>query len=173
MRGLRSEMTVKKKAGQSESKTTRTLAHRFAELEDKEAIATLICQMNWLADENRLDELLDCFVDDLFYDVGKFGTYRGKAALRAFYEQTVGPFSMRIHRTTNQVIELQGARAKARCYWRADLVMQGRALISSGHYYDELLKLHGHWKVQVRRATITYMCPLEDGWAKTRMMSLE
>lgn len=166
-------MTVKKKAGQSKSKTTRTLAHRLAELEDKEAIATLISQMNWLADENRLDELMECFADDLFYDVGKFGAYRGKPALRGFYEQMVGPFSMRIHRTTNQVIELHGARAQARCYWRADLVMQGKALISSGHYHDELLKVHGQWKVQARRATITYMCPLEDGWAKTRMMSME
>ena len=149
-----------------------TPGQRLAELEDREAIRSLVDRMNWLADENRLDDLLDCFVDDLLYDVGDFGTYRGKAALRGFYEQTVAPFAMRIHHATNQMIELNGARAKSRCYWRAELVLAGKAIVSSGHYLDELVKVRGEWKVWTRKATITYMCPLEEGWAKTRMMRL-
>jgi ketosteroid isomerase-like protein len=151
---------------------SRSLARRVAELEDREAIRSLVNDMNWMADEGRFDDLLDCFTDDLVYDVGAFGTYHGKPALRAFYEQTVQPFTLRIHYAINQVIELAGEKAKSRCYWKAELELQGRALNSSGHYLDELVKQRGRWKVAKRTATITYMCPLDEGWAKTRMMTL-
>ena len=154
-------------------RTGNTIARRLAELEDRESIRSLVARMNWLADAGRLDDLLDCFSDDLEYDVGAFGNYRGKEQLRGFYEQTVAPFGMRIHHTTNQVIEVRGTRATSQCYWRAELVWKNRALTSSGHYLDELVKKSGAWKVRVRKATITYMCPLDEGWAQTRMMSLE
>lgn len=150
----------------------KTPGQRLVELEDREAIRSLVAGMNWFADEGRFDDLLNCFTDNLLYDVGEFGTYRGKVALRGFYEQTVAPFSMRIHHTTNQVIELDGNRAKSRCYWRAELVLGNQAIVSCGHYVDDLVKQRGEWKVWVRKATITYMCPLEEGWAKTRMMKL-
>jgi ketosteroid isomerase-like protein len=159
-----------------QKKTTKavsmSLARRVAELEDREAIRSLVNDMNWMADEGRLDDLLDCFTDDLVYDVGAFGTYKGKPALRGFYEQTVKAFTLRIHYKMNQVIELRGGKAKSRCYWKAELELHGRALNSSGHYLDELVKQRGRWKVAKRTATITYMCPLDEGWAKTRMMTL-
>ena len=164
-------MIAKKKAIKTRP-ARNTPAQRLIELEDRDAIRSLVARMNWFADDGRFDDLLGCFMDDLLYDVGEFGTYRGKTALRGFYEQTVGPFSMRIHHTTNQVIELNGNRAKSRCYWRAELVLGDQTIVSSGHYLDDLVKHHGEWKVWVRKATITYMCPLEEGWAKTRMMKL-
>jgi ketosteroid isomerase-like protein len=142
------------------------------ELQDREAIRTLLHEMNWLADQGDIPALLDCFTDDLVYDVGPFGRFHGKSELRGFYERTVMPFTMRIHRTANEVIEVNGGRAKCRCYWRAELELNRVALNSSGHYIDELVRQRGRWKVSRRTATITYMCPLQDGWAKTRIMKL-
>jgi ketosteroid isomerase-like protein len=165
-------MATKRARKKTPKPASKPLARRVMELEDRDAIRTLVQDMNWLADEDRLDDLLACFTDDLVYDVGAFGTYHGKQALRGFYEQTVRPFKLRIHTATNQVVELRGERAKSRCYWKAELELQGRALNSSGHYLDELVKRSGQWKIARRTATITYMCPLDEGWAKTRMMTL-
>ena len=164
---------AKKRANRKIAKpVSRSLVQRVIELEDRDAIRSLVNDLNWMADEERLDDLLACFTDDLVYDVGTFGTYRGKPALRAFYEQTVKAFKLRIHHATNHVIELKGGKAKSRCYWKAELELQSRAINSSGHYLDELVKQRGQWKVAKRTATITYMCPLDEGWAKTRMMTL-
>jgi len=149
-----------------------SLAKRVAAAEDRESIRSLVHDMNWMADQGRIDELLNCFTADLVYDVGTFGTYTGKPALRGFYEEVMRSFPMRIHSVTNQVIELRGTEAKSRCYWKAELDMLGRAVTSSGHYLDELIKLRGQWKVARRTATITYMCPLDEGWCKTRMMTV-
>ncbi len=146
---------------------------RLAELGDREAIRSLVNDMNWMSDEGRLDDLLDCFTEDLVYDVGAFGTFRSKPELRAFYEQTIKAFPMRIHYAMNQAIEVRGRKAKSRCYWKAELDLVGRgAVTSSGHYLDELVKQRGQWKVARRVANITYMCPVHEGWAKTRMMPL-
>ena len=148
------------------------LARRVTELEDREAIRSLIARMNWLADSRNFDELLECYTDDLVYDVGAFGTFHSKQELRQFYEQTVQPFAMTIHHSTNLVVETRGNRAQARCYWRAELELNGQAITGSGHYLDVLVKRAGSWKVQQRTATIRYMSPLHEGWAKTPMMKL-
>lgn len=148
------------------------LADRVATLEDRDAIRELIHELNWRSDENDLNGLMALFTDDVLFDVGSFGSFRGKAATRAFYEQTVATFEMRIHHATNQIIELGGDKARSRCYWQANLILQGRALVSSGHYFDELVKQNRRWLVAARKATITYLCPLDEGWAKTRLISL-
>jgi hypothetical protein len=153
-------------------RASRTLAQRVAELEDREAIRSLVNGMNWTADESRLDDLFDCFTDDVVFDVGAFGTYRGKPALRGFYEQTINSFPLRIHYVMNQVIGLRSVKAKSRGYWKAELDLLGRAVTSSGHYFDELVKQRGQWKLAKRTVTITYMCPLDEGWSKTRMMTM-
>ena len=148
------------------------LARRMTELEDREAVRSLVSRMNWLADTRNFDELIECYTDDLVYDVGEFGTFRSKKELRQFYEQTVKPFAMTIHHSTNVVVETRGNRAESHCYWRAELELNGQAITSSGHYLDVLVKRSGSWKVQQRTATIRYMTPLHEGWAKTRMMKL-
>ena len=166
---------AKKRVNRNQVKALPTsIAARLVELEDREAIRLLVNDLNWMSDEGRLDDLLDCFTDDLVYDVGAFGTFRTKPELREFYKQTTEAFPMRIHYAMNQVIELRGDKAKSRCYWKAELDLVGRgAVSSSGHYLDELVKQRGRWKVAKRVATITYMCPVDEGWAKTRMMTLE
>lgn len=173
MRQSRTEMAKKRAKKKAAKPAPKSLAQYVAELQDREAIRTVVNDMNWMSDEGRLDDLLECFTDDLVYDVGAFGTFRSKPELRAFYEQTIQAFPMRIHYAMNQVIDVNGGKAKSRCYWKAELDLTGRgAVTSSGHYLDELVKQGGRWKVAKRVATITYMCPVDEGWAKTRMMTL-
>jgi hypothetical protein len=144
----------------------------LAEWEDRESIRELIAHLNWLSDDGRLDELLAQFTDDLTYEVEGIAIFHDKASLRCFYEQVFDSFCMRIHRTSNQIIELLGDRANSKCYWRADLDKNGLALVSGGCYFDDLVRMDGVWRVKSRRATMAYLSPLDEGWARTRHFSL-
>lgn len=143
-----------------------------AELWDRHLILDLIHRLNWLSDGNQLDDLLDQFTDDLFYEIEGMATFRDKAALREFMVQVVGSFGMRIHRTSNPLIAVSTETAEAQSYWRADLELKGRSVVSAGHYFDKFRRVNGGWKISSRRATLTYMTPLDEGWGKLRYLSL-
>ena len=106
--------------------------------QDKEKIRDLICNLNWLSDDSQLDELLAQFTDDLTYEIEGMALLHDKPSLRSFYEQVFSTFTMRIHRTSNEIIEVLGDKAHSKCYWRADLVKNDLALVSAGRYFDEL-----------------------------------
>ncbi len=147
-------------------------ADAMAQWEAREKIRELIGILNWLSDDNKLDELLAQFTDDMTYEIEGMAVFHDKPALRKFLEEVVGSFGMRIHRTSNEIVEIFGETAKSRCYWRADLERGGKALVSAGKYFDEFVLTDGVWKVKSRRATMTYISPLEEGWARTRYFSL-
>jgi hypothetical protein len=142
------------------------------ELVSREQIRELIHRLNWLSDDNKLDELLAQFTDDLRYEVEGMAVFHDKSALRKFMEEVVGAFGMRIHRTSNEIVQTHGQRATAQSYWRADLELKGRAIVSAGRYFDDFVQVDGVWKVTARRATLTYISPLDEGWARTRFFSL-
>ncbi len=139
---------------------------------DQETIRDLICNLNWLSDDGRLDDLLAQFTDELAYEIEGMALLHDKPSLRAFYEQVFSTFTMRIHRTSNEIIEVSGDSARAKCYWRADLIRNDVALVSAGRYFDEFVRVNGTWKVRSRKATMTYISPLDEGWARTRYFNL-
>jgi hypothetical protein len=144
----------------------------LSDLVGREQLRDLIHRLNWLSDDNRLDDLLEQFTDDLRYEVEGMAVFHDKPSLRKFYEDVVGTFGMRIHRTSNELVEISGERATAQSYWRADLERQGRALVSAGRYFDEFVQVGGVWRVTSRKATLSYISPLDEGWARTRFFSL-
>ena len=140
--------------------------------QDKQIIRELICNLNWLSDDGQLEELLAHFMDDLVYEIEGMALLHDKPSLRAFYEQVFNTFTMRVHRISNEIIEVSGDTARAKCYWRADLVRADIALVSAGRYFDEFVRVNKTWKVRSRRATMTYISPLNEGWARTRHYGL-
>lgn len=140
--------------------------------ENREEVRQLLCKLNWLSDDSRLDDLLAQFTDDMTYEIEGMAVFHDKPSLRTFLEDVVGSFGMRIHRISNEIIEVSGDTAKSRCYWRADLERGGKALVSAGRYFDEFVRMDGVWRVKSRRATMTYISPLDEGWAQTRFFSL-
>jgi SnoaL-like domain len=139
---------------------------------DSEKIRELICNLNWLSDDGRLDDLLAQFTDELAYEIEGMALLHDKPSLRAFYEQVFRSFTMRIHRTSNEIIEVFGDNARSKCYWRADLIRNDVALVSAGRYFDEFVCVNNIWKIRSRRATMSYLSPLDEGWARSRYFNL-
>ncbi|MBZ5539986.1 MAG: nuclear transport factor 2 family protein [Acidobacteriia bacterium] len=148
------------------------LQARVCAQEDREAIRETIARMNWLSDAGDAVGHAALYTEDVAYDVGAFGVFRGREELRKFFEQVYASFRLREHRTSNLVIELRGDKASVRCYWQAHLIFQSRALISSGKYEDEWVNLNGRWLCAARKAPIAYLSPLEEGWARTPFLDL-
>jgi len=145
---------------------------RVRAAEDREAIREAIARMNWLSDAGDAAGHAALYTEDVVYDVGAFGSFRGRKELQNFFEQVYASFRLREHRTANLLIELQGEKASVRCYWMAHLVFQDRALISSGKYEDEWVKREGIWLCASRKAPIAYLTPLDEGWARTPFLDL-
>ena len=74
------------------------------------------------------------------YEVEGMAVFHDKPALRKFLKRLSGSFGMRIHRTSNEIIEVDWETRKSRSYWRADLEFRGRALVSAGRYFDEFVQ---------------------------------
>jgi hypothetical protein len=142
------------------------------ELWERSRLQELLHSLNWLGDDGQLDELLNQFVDDLRYEIEGMAVFTNKETLRQFFVDVVGAFGMRIHRTSNQIIEVRSETASSRSYWRADLELKGRSVVSAGRYFDDFVLRDGVWKVASRKATLTYISPLDEGWGRTRYLSL-
>src|SRR4051794_4084214 len=130
---------------------------------DEEAIRDVIARYNLYGDSGRVDEMLELFVDDATLTVD--GTaYVGRPAIRGLFEAAVGPTPQRIrHHTSTHVIDVDGDRAAARCYFQ---VLTSEGLDHWGRYRDELVRSDGYWAFARREVRVDGMTP--GGWAAQR-----
>jgi ketosteroid isomerase-like protein len=95
------------------------LAARIAALEDREAIRDLIARYGPLADSGDCAGAAALWTDDGIYEVGGFGSYQGRTAIRTLLE---GESHQQLihggaaHLLSPPIIDLDGDRATARTY---------------------------------------------------------
>lgn len=149
-----------------------TQEERIQQLEDKEAIRELCCGLAEAADHGNADALLAPMKEDVFYDIGPFGSWSGCEPTRAWLEGFWTQTEFRIHRVDNAVITVGDNRPSTRMYFDCALGFAGQSVVANGHYREDLEKNDGRWQVVRRRTGITYFCPLLEGWAKMRILQL-
>jgi 3-phenylpropionate/cinnamic acid dioxygenase small subunit len=128
-------------------------------LEDKDAIRELVARYCFAIDDARYDEWADCFASSGTFEVAGMFKIEGRAAIRSFADSI--PRNQRglpgfKHCTLNQIIEVEGDRAAARCYLL--LVHEGNPLEVqiAGRYEDTLVKERGRWLFASRAARFDY-----------------
>ena len=132
-------------------------------MSDSEAIRDVLAHYNLYGDSGRIDELLELFTDDAVL-VTDQATYDGRAEIRGLFESVVGPAPERIrHFTATHVIDVDGDRATARCYFQ---VLTSSGLDHWGRYRDQLARVAGRWLFIRREVRVDGMTP--GGWADTR-----
>lgn len=161
---------------------TQDLETRIRALEDIEAIRKLKALYCYLADcgiagdIGKYDELVARFSDDGWVDFEGFGVHKGKEALERFFKETVHSlWSYASHMAVNLVIEVEGDRARGKWFVHVACTTRGsnRAVWVQGTYDEEYVKVGGEWKWKSIRFTPDFFTPFDEGWAKTRIMSLE
>ena len=135
-------------------------------MSDSEAIRDVLARYNLFGDSGRLDELLELFTPDATL-VTDQATYVGHPEIRGLFEGVVGPAPERIrHFTATHVIDIDGDRATARCYFQ---VLTSNGLDHWGRYRDELVRTDGRWRFCRREVRVDGMTP--GGWAAQRRSS--
>ena len=118
------------------------------ELADIEAIRKLIADYCFYTDTHDPDRLCALFHDD-FALTGIYGTYEGKAGMRALHTDRGGWSEMR-HLTINPVIEVNGNEGTGRSYIICLDCTDGTAFKSAAAYRDRYIKVDGQWLFRSR-----------------------
>lgn len=128
-------------------------------LEDKDAIRELIAEYCFLIDGAQFEKWAELFTEDGAFGVVGMFEFQGRDKLLSFAKtiplnaQGLPGFK---HCTLNQVIEVFGGRATARCY--IILVHDGDPLRVdvAGRYEDALVKRDGRWLFERRTVHFDY-----------------
>jgi ketosteroid isomerase-like protein len=113
--------------------------------------------------------IADLYTDDAVFIVNypnrpKTET-RGRAALDKLFEETahrtVTPLPM-IH---NHIVEVHGDNATGICSNELRMVENGKSMIGSGYYLDQMRRVNGHWRFVVRDMHFIHWVPIQEGWA--------
>jgi ketosteroid isomerase-like protein len=121
-----------------------------AAVADKIAIRELTARYNYAIDDGRVDEWVATFTEDGTFESSLLGKHTGKEALRAFGEGYSAAFTGR-HCTTDHVVDLDGDRARQRCYLVLVNNDGGSRVSTTAVYEDELRRTPNGWRFTNRR----------------------
>ena len=121
-----------------------------AAIEDRVAIEDLFVRYAAALDAGDVDGVADCFVEDGWLDSPIVGRHQGRAELRRFAEKTAEATRLRgarfRHVVSNLRVEVEGDRARARCYLLDFVTIDGESkLLSPGEYDCELARRGDGW----------------------------
>ena len=152
------------------------LAKRLQVLEDIEAIKKMKAEFHGLCDEGYkdLDGIMDFFVEDGVWDGESFGTYEGRAAIRAFFADAPKMLPFVRHQIMNPIIEVDGDTATGQWYLLQPCTTAGdngeQAVWGSAKYKETYVRVNGQWKFQRLGVTLGFWTSYEQGWAKKWMI---
>ena len=132
---------------------------------ERERIKETTHRYCYSVDRGSLEELMDLFADpcDLVLVPGE--RFAGRAAVRDWYGAYIeGRPEVLRHLIHNQLISLDGDRARVKSYFDAVADLKGEAIVGAGFYDDTLRLCDGQWKFTEKIITVDFLVPLKDGW---------
>jgi len=145
----------------------KTAAQRQQELIDREELRELTAIYAHRVAQGV--SIADLYTDDAVFIVNypnrpKTET-RGRAALDKLFtetaERTITPLPM-IH---NHIVEIHGDNASGICSNELRMVENGKSMIGSGYYLDQMRRENGRWRFVVRDMHFIHWVPIQEGWA--------
>lgn len=156
------------------------ITRRIQRLEDREQIRELQATYCFLADDRSFDALVEqCFTDDArceFRDVnGVMSPFvsTGREEIRAFFIQVVDVLLRNMcHTVHNERMVIDDDTASAECYFEFTGMhpATGDAVVGAGRYLDRYRRVSGAWRFAERKARISYMAPLAEGWVRRPLL---
>jgi uncharacterized protein (TIGR02246 family) len=134
-------------------------------VEDRLAIQDLFARYMWALDGGDADGILDCFTIDGALESPAIGRREGQDGLREFatrFSRFHANGAQLRHIISNIRCEVDGDRAKARCYLVVYLTRNGGSrLLGPGHYDCDLRREGGRWLFETRRVLMDHDYELE------------
>lgn len=131
-------------------------------LADRLAIVDLLHRYATGLDTKDWELLASVFTADGVADYGALGgVNEGPAAIAKLCSGALGGLDASQHIITNEVIEVDGDRARARCYFQAQHVFTGAEggdnFLVGGTYDDEIVRTADGWRIRHRTLTPTWL----------------
>jgi len=121
--------------------------------EDRQDVSDLVVRYATGIDRHDWPLFRTVFTDDCRLDYGEIGTWNGVDAVTDFMELSHAGVQT-LHRMSNQVIEVDGDRARARTYVDMVMVGEGSSGVNViGYYDDEIVRTADGWRIARRRFT--------------------
>jgi 3-phenylpropionate/cinnamic acid dioxygenase small subunit len=131
--------------------------------EDWHAIEQVLQAYAWMVDQRKWELIDSVFAPDGTIDYSSTGGKKGPAKpILAWLHRALEPWPINLHHITNVCIEIDGDRAKSRCYFLAPM---GRmkpdgtqeVITNAGYYFDEFVRTPAGWRIRERVCTQTIM----------------
>lgn len=138
------------------------MPYTVEELSDKLEITETLYRYATALDTRDRELLRDVFVEDAVFQIGAgVGEFRGVEAIGSVVTEFLGGLEASQHIITNPVIELDGDRARSRCYLHAQHYMPdqrtgGNTLEIGGTYHDRLVRTADGWRIEQRELEVTW-----------------
>jgi ketosteroid isomerase-like protein len=154
---------------------------RLREIEDREKIRELCASYCFLVDDGSFDELVDtCFTADACCDFRSVDdstaplVAKGHEEIRAFFKNAVTALLRDMHHTVhNHRITVDGDIASGECYFELTAIdaTNDDPVVGAGRYLDRYRRVDDGWRFEERKAQLSYISPLAEGWAKRRFLA--
>jgi len=122
---------------------------RLAAATDRLELVELLHRYAWAIDSGDWDLLAQVFTEDAEADFSSMGEYvegesttRGRAAIAAWLRRALAPFPGVLHFMSNQLVEVQGDRARTLAYMHVLHMPMG------GIYHGEALRTREGWRLR-------------------------
>lgn len=146
------------------------LAKKIQTLEDIEAIKQLKYEYALRCDrainEKDPEPFFEVFTEDAIWDVGAFGRYEGKTAIRAVaFEVLSKQIKFTYHFFTNPLLEVNGDEATGKWYlWAVYTMADGQDMVLVGYEDEKYRKVDGKWLIAECALGADSFAPLKEGW---------
>jgi hypothetical protein len=149
---------------------------RITAIEDTEAIRRLHNEYAaWCDASYNATEIAKLFAEDGQWVHPDFGTQTGRSAIESFFNGMSDVIKWAIHHMSNGIIELGDDGLTANGKWNmlvlcsmvhSDDPEECDAVVISGGYDNDFIKVDGAWKIQVMRGNNHHISNLDQGWVK-------
>jgi hypothetical protein len=118
-------------------------------MEDWFAINNAFIRYATSLDHGDVEAVVSCFTSEATIESPVLGKFHGHAGVRDFAQRTANLLREHVqfrHVVTNLVADVDGDRARARCYLLDFRTRDGKTvLLSPGEYDCDLVKIGGRW----------------------------
>ncbi|MCH1513795.1 MAG: nuclear transport factor 2 family protein [Acidimicrobiales bacterium] len=119
-------------------------------------IISLTVKYCWALDERDWESLSEVFSPDAY---AKYGVteHKGINSIIEKCQKALVPLDFSHHMVSNHVVEIEGDKARCKCYFQAQHVRNstpgGVNFVIAGKYEDELVRINSKWKINSRVLT--------------------
>lgn len=130
----------------SDESTLTDLEDRIAELEGAREVEETVQRYSRAVDANNPEVLRTVFADDAVVEVDPWGTYDGMDEIMELFEGSMEESPLSNHFITNQVVDVDGDRARTSSYFLTYNENAEQQTTNVGGFYQRLLERRdGEW----------------------------